>query len=351
MRKILFVTYQDYANVSTDIAKSINEHQPDWDARVCSCVPHPFGYPTAHDLDYDVDSEGEKVALSEWIRSGIDVLVWAEEARNPSDYYSFHAEGQDFANAMLFGALGEGLDQARCYVFHAGNGYRGWSERYNYLDKSVFAGQIVSPDLWRLTGGSGLVCFGKPMDADPALLMERRDVSGGLVVCHSPTNYELKGTWLINMAMKMIVKDFPRVTYRQIGGPVHKDQHLSYGDLRSERRKCHIYIDQFSSIGGIGMSALEAMSDGLITLCTTHMIQPNITWGTSSSREGCPIVSLPCPTGDIGIDVEVLYNKIAHVCRGIGGELDRGLSSAVWVHRNLDPESFSGNFMEMLWPG
>lgn len=350
MRKILFVTYQDYANVSTDIAESINAHQEGWDARVCSCVPHPFGYPTAHDLDYDVGSVDQKGVLAEWIRSGVDVLVWAEEARNPADYYSFHAEGRRFAKEMLFGALGDVLKRAKCYVFHAGTAYRGWSEQYNRLDKAVFAGQIVSPDLWRLTGGTGLVCFGKPMTADAARLMQRRDTSGEITVCHSPTNYELKGTKFINMAMEMIVKDFPRVKYRQIGGPAHKNQHLSYEALRSKRRDCHVYIDQFSSIGGIGMSALEAMSDGLVTLCTTHMLHPKIQWG-ASSRERCPIISLPCPTGDAGIDVEVLYNEIARVCRGFDDGFHRGFSSAAWVHRNLDPEVFSGRFMEMLWPG
>lgn len=349
MRKILFVTYQDYANVSTDIAKSIKDFHPDWDARVCSCVPHPFGYPTPHDLDYDSASDEQKADMAEWIRSGIDVLVWAEEARNPSDYYSFHANGQEFAKTMLFGEFDEVFKNAKTFIFHAGNGYRGWSKDYNRLDRDYFFRQIVSPDLWRLTDNGTQVCFGKPMVSDMCWALSR-NWHGDLTVCHSPTNYALKGTKVIDEAMERVVRYYPRVKYKHIGGPVQKGEHLGHLELRAQRRDFHIYIDQFSSVGGIGMSSLEAMSDGLLTLCTTHMLHPKASRNTSWNAQDFPIISLPCPTGDHGLDVEVLFSVMTDLCSGRAAKLAyQALVGAAWVRGNLDPRSFAFKFMESLW--
>jgi len=350
MRRILFVAFQDYANVSTDIAFAINEHLDGWEARVCSCVAHPFEYPNRHHLDFDSSTEDEKREMAEWIRGGVDVLVWAEEGRSPDDYYSFHSDGKLFARTMLFGMMDEIFSSSRCFVFHAGVAYRTFSRSYNALDRGHFESQLVSPDLWRLTDGlRGIAVFGKPMlPCDDYTSWDTWSPGERIEVCHSPTSFAHKGTRIVDSAMDRVRERLGDVLYRHIGGPAHRGMHVPHQTLKDTRRKCHLYVDQFSSIGGIGVSALESMSDGMVSLCTTHMI-PESVWGSAGLRsQDCPIVSLPCPTGDKEIDVQALTQTLLRTCSEPESLPWLGSQGKEWIRMAMDPKRFAQRFISSL---
>jgi hypothetical protein len=373
-RKILFVTYEDFANVSTDIAHAINDWRSDWEARVYSCIPHVFQYTNKHHFDFDVSDEETKGLMEEWIRDGVDIIIWAEECW-PNGYYSYYCPGGLFANTMFFGHRERLLANSRSLIFHAGEPFRHNSELYNSLDLKSFDAQMCSPDLCRLTHErKGLPCFGKPLTidlqrAEDLWSNERRNKAvwaiqsqlslnspkaapsngDGIVICHSPTNYIGKGTGIINAAMDKIVADLPHVAYRQIGGPYGTPQNLPYEDICAQRDLCHIYIDQYSNVGGIGMSSLEAMASGMISLCSTHMIPTSVWDSCGIDPDACPIIRLPCPTGDHGVDVEALYDVLSDLCQKPMGEIQKlGMASAKWVHSQMSPDRFADRFLRMI---
>jgi len=349
VRKILFVTFQDFANVSTDISWAINTYLDGWEARVCSCTPHPFDYPRKHHIDFDFSTPDQKAAMESWIREGLDVLVWAEEGF-PDYYYSFYAQGSTYLNAMLFGMREALWTKVRKFIFHAGVSYRTHFERYNALDAEWFDGQITSPDLWRLSRDlEGVACFGKPIigveESDPSAGWERLD---SLTVCHSPTDYGHKGTRVIDAAVERVQKRLPQVQYRRIGGPVADGAHVPHEELARQRRACHVYIDQFSEIGGIGMSALEAMGDGLVTLCTTQMVPDSVWRASGLERSECPIVSLPAPTRDLEVDIQAVESALLDVCSRpdeLPALAERG---ARWAREKMDPRLFAERFILSL---
>lgn len=357
MRKILFVTFQDFANVSTDIAWAINNHLEGWEAKVCSCIPHPFDYPRKHDIDFDFSTPEQKGDMERWIHEGIDVLIWAEEEKSPHFYYSFYGSEHAYSNAILFGRNRLLLSNAKKFIFHAGVSYRNYSEQYNELDKEWFDGQILSPDLWRLSRElEGISCFGKPMiDLDGVPLPDRwgpfspgRMEPKEIVVCHSPTDYGHKGTEVIDAAVARVQEYLPHVKYRHIGGPVHNGKHIPHSEVIRQRSECHIYIDQFSEIGGIGMSALEAMGGGLITLCTTHMIPESIWRSSGLSSSECPLISMPAPTRDKEVDIQSVESALSGICSRPNEMPALAMSGIQWVMKNMDPKRFAERFIISL---
>jgi hypothetical protein len=353
VRKILFVTYQDFANVSTDIAHAINDCDLGWEARVYSCVPHPFQYSKKHHFDFDVSDDDTKSSMEEWIRDGVEIIIWAEESW-PNAYYSYYCPGGLFANTMFFGHRERLLANSRSLIFHAGESFRHNSELYNSLDLKSFDAQMCSPDLCRLTHErNGIPCFGKPFSVDMKRAVDlwenERDHGDEIVICHSPTNYYVKGTGTINSAMEKIVAELPHVVYRQIGGPYGTPQNLPYEEICSQRDRCHIYIDQHSKIGGIGMSSLEAMASGMISLCSMQMIPTSVWASCGIDPDACPVIRLPCPTGDLGVDAEALYDVAYNLCNRPIDELwELGMASARWVHSQMRPDRFVNRFLDMI---
>jgi len=336
------VGYQDFANVSTSLAAAINEHLEGWEAKVVCCIPHPFQYPLKHDLDYDQANQEEKDHMRTWVEQGVDVLIWANEGY-PGRYYDCYHPSGLFRRTITFGQWD---NIPRKLIFHAGHGFRSNHVLYNSLDQKTFDGQLVSPDLWRLALPQAVPLFGKVLEVDNKRvdrLWEQRRKQGQIIVCHSPTNYSLKGSSIIEAAVKGLGS---QVEYRQIGGPYHKGQSLPHQQLQQERRLCHIYIDQVSMVGGLGMSSLEAMADGMIVICTVQMI-PQILWRQDMSE--CPLVQAPAPTGDSTVDLSNLRLLLRNLVSLSMEELEvLGRSGARFVQERFSSSVMAQNFKEIL---
>ncbi len=345
MKRILFITYQDYANVSSSMAKAINSSMRDWGAAVFSCTSHPFGYPHAPDLVFDSADIYEKRDAKEWLKDGVDVLVWAEEAPSPQHYYSFYSEGGEFADAMLFGMKDRLFDKAKTFIFHAGVAYRYQSVEYNRLDSEFFDGQIVSPDLWRISNGlNGIPLFGKPMGYYGSHRLARDP--GVVRFCHSPTNKSHKGTAIIDAAMDRVSSLRADIGYEHVGGPYHEGKHLPFDEVRRVRSGYDVYIDQFSLVGGVGMSSLEAMGEGLVSMCSTQMIPEEVWEMCGISSKDCPLIQLSGPTGDDEVDKRYLERKIIEVANSFTPY--QGRRSRDWVCHHMDESLKAQMFIESL---
>uniref|UniRef100_A0A6C0BQV1 Glycosyltransferase n=1 Tax=viral metagenome TaxID=1070528 RepID=A0A6C0BQV1_9ZZZZ len=333
-RRILFVTQQDCANVNTKISQAINDLGCGWESRVCSCVSHPFKYHLKHDLDYDESTETEKAQMREWIQQGIDVLVWAEEAHTQS-YYSYYARYPLFRQTMLMGAKPK-----MRVIFHTGT-YRGEHKKYNELDRLNFTLQLLSPDLWRLsTHSHPRIIWGKPIKVDVDYVRywwTRRRRSNKVRICHCPTNRVHKGTDIIEKGMQELCKQYPQVEFKLL-------QPMDHKQLERARANFHIYLDQYSaSVGGVGMSSFEAMSEGLIAASTTHMI-PKHLW-----PRPCPLIQLPCPTGDEKVDTLALVRVLKPYVQLTMKQLEnRAWLGTQWVHQVLKPSTFAWKFLREL---
>ena len=352
MSKILFIAFQDFANVSTDIALAVNQHVDGWEAKVCGCIPHPFCYSQGHDLDFDFSSDLEKREMAQWIREGVDVLVWAEEEQSPYGYYSFYGPGHSFAIAMMFGMRESVFANAKKVIFHAGVSYREYHSVYNALDPDHFDAQLLSPDLWRLSNNlEGISCFSKPMEVDMESVSESwlsERAGQEIVICHSPTNYDHKGTLTIDAAAERVSRALPNVSYRHIGGPVQDGRHLSHSAVLEQRMSCHVYVDQFSKIGGIGVSSVEAMAGGLVSLCTTQMVPESVWAKNGLDSDSCPLISLQAPTGDLEVDVQAIESVLMGLCLDQKELVRRGVAGAKWVEENLNPKTFADRFISSL---
>uniref|UniRef100_A0A6C0BNK1 Glycosyltransferase n=1 Tax=viral metagenome TaxID=1070528 RepID=A0A6C0BNK1_9ZZZZ len=332
--RVLFLTFQDYANVSTDICAALNEHIDGWEAKVCSCHPHPFVYANKHDLDYDHATTKQKDDLKAWVEQGVDIVVWANEA-NPRTYYDLYHTSRLFRDTLSFQQW-ERIPHK--FIFHAGNSYRTYAGYFNDYDQSQGIRQLVSPDLWRLALPEAQILFGKPIPFAPQL----RHAERRLVVGHSPTNYYLKGSGLIEKAVRAL-----DVEYRQLGGPLQQGKSLPHAELAKRRADCDIYIDQFSTVGGLGVSSLEAMAQGILVLCSTQMI-PDQLW-TAASIPKPPIIHLPTPTGCDKIDILALRAALEPwVKAGVSRVANQGKAGQHWVRQYFEPQVFAERFVGLL---
>jgi hypothetical protein len=349
-KKILFLGYQDFANVSSDIAAALNAHS-NWEAKVVCAAPHPFNYSIPHDLDYDFSSAKEHKIMQEWVVSGVDVIVWAEECSTPGNYYSYYHENRVFKDTMFFNTLQK---QAKKIIFHAGVGYRAHFDYYNAMDLKHFDAQLTSPDLFRLSP-KATPLFGKPMPVDlnhVAHLWNDVRPKHKIVITHSPTNYHLKGTTTIMRAVERLKIKFPykKIVYQQIGGPAHQQQSLSNPELATQRNAAHVYIDQYSPlIGGIGMSSLEAMAAGMLVFCTACMISPSAWIACGIDPTKLPLRVLPTPTPDQKVNIERLVETLSPLCEMSFAEMKHeGMQSALWTEAHLTPKIFAAKFQHIV---
>ncbi len=350
--RALVVAVQDYANVLTDIAAAVNAHSERWRMRVVCPAPHPFGYRRTHHLDFDSATEAEKREFRAWL-ADCDVVLWAEESLGAQDYFSFYYADGTFRDAVLFGQLASlGPASKPWAIVHAGCGFRAQPRWYNDHDRAHFKMRLLAPDLHRLGSGDprwDLTLLGKPFEVDleragALWSTERRRALPAVVFCHAPTNLFLKGTVQIRQAVALAQEKLgggARLEYREIGGPVDSPENVPADELSRIRAPCHVYIDQFqSAVGGVGMSSLEAMADGMVTLCTVQNL-PEDAWFEQDIGAGLvPLVALPDSrypdsVGRLATLLEELARMDYVRLRALG------MRSAEWMKQHFDAPTFA----------
>jgi hypothetical protein len=337
--KITFLCRQDFANVSTEIAAALRQCSTRYDARVVSMVAHPYGYATAHDYDLATATPAKLDEATRFLLTS-GTIVWAEESNTFGDKFSAYGRGNFMAG--LLRASGE----RRRYVFHAGIAYREGAAAYNANDMRCFDGQLCSPDLLRLATPRAQCVLGKPMTTDLEAvdrLWKRRREVGRVVVTHSPSSHEHKGTAVLRRVMERVTRACENVEYRELGGPL--GSHLGHDELLSASEGSVLHLDQYhAGIGGLGIGALEAMARGTLPLASTNLIvdEAYAQWGTS--RERLPLVPLVFDdqaTASDGATEDALFEILLATCSRPLAELEeRGRAAAAWIDAHLAPAAF-----------
>lgn len=333
-QKITFLCREDFANVSTEIARAVRAVSQRWEPRVIALAPHGYRYDLAHDFDLlDATAGTLREATAHFEASR--VVIWAEEASMFADPFSLYGSGGGLASFLA-------LSKAeRRYVFHAGVAYRGDAHLYNPADRETFDGQLCSPDLLRLANPGARVVWAKPIETAPEnvdRLWEQRRAYGKIVVTHSPSHHAGKGTELLRRVMDRVVRTCPGVEYRELGGPI--GQHLGHRELMRAREASVIHLDQYgAAVGGAGIVSFEAMARGTIPVCSVHKILPAAyeQWGLASA--GFPLVPLSFEGQEKANPKQTeraLVQILTNLCKQPLERLEaRGRAGARWVAEHL----------------
>jgi hypothetical protein len=349
--KILFVCISDFANVHTEISRAINEQKNDVQSKVISLCKHPFNYDLKH--DFDVYKDNKYVLMNkndkEWMKD-VNILIWCEETFDQYMNNSYYSKSN--FNKMMLQHCQNKFDLK--IIDFCGDGYRVNYNEYNILNYNNFDVVFSSPDLVRLAmisqGLPVVPTFGKPIQVNEEEEINEDKWKGDeILVYHSPTDRKYKGSNLIESAMLQICKVHKNVKYVQLGGSLANKKNIDNAELGKQRKKFHVYIDQFSSIGGIGMSSFENMSDSIVTMCTSSMI-PNSVFNMSGlNKNDCPIIWLPTVTGDTFVDVCNITDAIEDVIILPKDELRKiGEKGKKYVKQFFNYQIFSERYLKPI---
>lgn len=342
-KKVAFICVEDCANVSTEYALAIRTHIPGWDARSICGWKHAFDYSLKHDWDWY-----PKETHKPWVHwlSDVDLVIWAQEDLMDCPY-SFYT--RNFMHKMFLENLHLRSTAKAWLIMHTGDIYRKNYHEYNAVDADEFDAQVCAMDLHRLALPGALTYIGKPISINLRLSLEfsrqkyANTADGEWVISHSPTDYVLKGTENVRKAMEKLTEEFPKVKYLEIGGPFKERKHIPQPEAVRLRNSSHIYIDQFySPIGGFGVSSIEAMSAGVISLCTINNISPEVQ-NLAGLREPLPIIPLPnSENPESWLD---LYRVLKTVITKPKEELlTKSLEGIAYVNKYFSPENVAKAF-------
>lgn len=248
--KILFLGFADWAAICRRISSAVNALVGEKVARVVTVREHPFGYEPP---DWCVETgnlEGleEFSKEVEWIISTGDGLL---------EVFTESLVRLPFRKDVKVG------------VTHAGTAYRSKPDFYNEYDKEVGARvRFVGADSYYLMRGDprAVPYFGPTEIMVDLILPFTRPT---LRVAHSPSSRIKKGTDTI----------LPVLMRMQAAGYFEVDliEGIPWRKALERRREAQIFVDQMvPTVGGWGMSAIEALGAGCATLADLRNVVPEV---------------------------------------------------------------------------
>jgi len=235
--RILFAGANDWANIAHEAARSINVVAPHT-ARVWVQNKHPYGY-----LEGDLHPE------EAW-RDRQDLLILVNSG--DGDYVSMD---------RIVGQLG--LTPDAFVALHVGSAYRHDPTKYEEEDAARGALlRVVGCSLLRFALGGPLEPITIPFyPAHGRAMAHPADRSDELLVSHSPSTRLTKGTRTILAACEN----------------VDVIEAVSHRACLERRSKSNVFVCQMCPrIGGIGVSAIEALAQGCVVLADIRHVRPEV---------------------------------------------------------------------------
>lgn len=250
----------DYANTMTSWSKCLNENSKKITAKSFAVQPHPFNYKIKHDTDLNDLSEKEWIDVKDYI-SNCEVVFFAEEG-----YFSSNTVLNK--NIPKLFCVPEGK---KLILRHPGSTYRSMYKKYNNEKfRESLHKVIYSQDLYRLSPKHEKDIPMRPMclfsfNRDEYIKEFRRKIdSNKYITFHNPSNRNKKGSDDIERA-------FSKARYDKKKIQLLVKQGLSNEESKILKSKCLFYVDQFeTSIGGFGVSAIEALSSCCVVMSSTN---------------------------------------------------------------------------------
>lgn len=318
--RILFAGRDDWANLCNRITRGINAFAGRQVARVWTENTHPFGY--VEDM------------------VGMGALEEAREFVKTADWIISIGDGNydTFAGALLHLRYWDTPVSRRPHlaVTHAGTAFRQNPERYNEYDKELKPLiRFVGADSLHLVGEGGAIVAPYWSTSDTIEIAEYPppfDIEHeNLVVAHSPSNRNKKGTEAIIQAIRNVEAD----DYYKDVCKLELIEGVSYQEALARRAKAHVFVDQLNpEVGGFGCSAIEAMAAGCVVIADVRNTPADWEIWNSYNVEPPPIIHIESPD-----EIEEnLYGFMEnpgnlHACRAISLDWAREWAAPMQVGR------------------
>lgn len=273
--KITFLVKVDYANVLTEYSNIINKHSLKYESRVIGENPHRFGYTLQH--DYNLSNPNDIKKSIEWVNDS-KYIIFSEES----------GHGEYNTLKTMINRLNINLEGKHLCVWHPGTHYRNSYQRFNNnpLTSKMFK-RIYMVDLYRLSPKSEKDVVLLPFmnfNIDEELYIENmmdKINSNNKIILHCPSDPNRKGTSIITKTLNELNKEkFSFITHTKKPHPF----------IMSEKKKSLFYIDQFNIEAGFGVSSIESLICGNVTLSSTSNAIPGLTKYNPDLK--CPIINL-----------------------------------------------------------
>lgn len=261
--KILIFGGVDHAGARTQIARAINDAAGGAKGApraLCVAMRAPgFGIPTDVVL-YPDGPVLDRDAASRVRTFGRDADVIA--SIGDGDYVTFFRGVQTYVGRSVWSfpvRIG----------FHAGSTYRQDHERYDAIDAQMFHMRLLNYDLVRLSTVQNTFGYHHPVQIPlPVSLLRWGSWSSDhpMVVSHTPSNREAKGSDVIDAVVQDVRAVCPHIEY-------HGESGVTWAESIAIKGRSHIYIDELNPrIGAANRSIYEAAHLGCLVLSGMHGI-------------------------------------------------------------------------------
>lgn len=299
--KITFLVKVDYANILTEYSRIINEYSMKYESKVIAEMPHSFNYVLKHDIDMVTQSQIKKAI--EWINQS-KYIIFSEES----------GHGDFITLKSMMNKLKINLDGKHLCVWHPGSHYRGSYQKFNSnpLNDKFFK-RIYMVDLYRLSPKNEkdvvlLPFMNFTIDDDlytKSMLNKIKSINKNIL--HCPSNPSRKGTAEITRAVNSI-------TSQNFSFIVHTKKPHKF--IMDEKHKSLFYIDQFNKEAGFGVSSIEALICGNITMSSiSNSLSGLKKYG---SKTKCPIINLGTNLTTLSETISEIMNydknKLYNIC-------------------------------------
>lgn len=268
-KMITYLADMDYANVMTEYSNMLNKYSKKYQSRVFCNMAHPFNYKLKHDINFNSVIFTEKV--NNYVKDVIlksEHVIFSDELELLSN---INLVNPNFIkNLDIFNSI------KNLHISHPGSHYRNDYKRFNEIEYNKYKKHFYTPDLVRLnlnksTDYEILQIYFNNINKDIIInSIENRFKEDKLIISHVPSSNQ-KGTDTIVKIVNRLFED-KYITENYI---YQTTQHkISNEEILNIKMKSTIYIDQFiPSIGGFGVSSLESLSLGNITLAAINNVQ------------------------------------------------------------------------------
>jgi acyl-[acyl carrier protein]--UDP-N-acetylglucosamine O-acyltransferase len=311
-RRIVFLSRNDWANVSTILSKSINQWSHKYVSDIICIAPHRFKY----DLPHPIDLVHKKVPLNtiKDMLHKADLIIYCEEVN------------QEVELRKLLPGAWPIIQSKKRVVYHASYKFN------NATDEKKYLRQIFVPEIYfmGIPGRKSMIIPGCPITIPENIreIIKEREKRSTIIVLHinsrqGQEGIQYKGTNVIQSQMDKILKKYPQVEFKCIRQPT-----LTNHQVMEMKKQCDIYIDQYNpTIGGFGVSSVESITFGCLTLSTMNKIDP--IFKTYFYREGF------FPISPITSEQDLFEQLDALCCLPKTGLVEKMRAQIAWIRRNL----------------
>jgi predicted nuclease of predicted toxin-antitoxin system len=331
--KVFLFALCDNANVLTKLSTNINTYSTNYESIIVCKKPHPFNYKLKHDYDIKFDKQPN---ILDYLKES-EIIIIGDDI----EFLKFKIIIKNTFNLSWI-KINNILKNKKICLYFCGSFFR--QNHKNYFNRKTYNFNFLyNPDLFNLciqnSNQNFIMIQGSPykIPYDIEDIIKAKNNSSKIIITHSPTSIHIKLTNTIEYAIKLLLDKYDFIEYQRIGG---EGKIIDNELLLETKKRSHIYIDQFNKINGFGVSALESMAYGNITLCCLTHVNNNFKNCNSEfiRNLNIPIISLDHNTDN---HIQHIFHTLEKLCLLERKELiNKCIESYKFIQNKLNPETF-----------